>query len=110
MRPRYWYLLGFGIIVVICISAFILSPGGEFGGSDNEGSDQIQTIDPNYEPWIDNLWHPPAETEGLLFAIQAAIGALIIGFFIGNERGKRTARKKAQSEKTQGASGEGSGK
>jgi len=35
-----------------------------------------------------------------LFAVQAAIGASIIGFFIGNERGKRTALEKSEKLKT----------
>jgi cobalt transport protein len=32
---------------------------------------------------VENLWEVPGETESLLFALQAAIGASIIGFFIG---------------------------
>jgi cobalt/nickel transport protein len=107
MKRIYWYVLGFGVIIVICMSAFIFSPNGEFGGADGQGSDQIQTINPNFEPWFDNLWYPPAETEAMLFAIQAAIGAVIIGYFIGNEHGKRTARGKTRAEKAPGHEAQG---
>ncbi|MBI0583219.1 MAG: energy-coupling factor ABC transporter substrate-binding protein [Methanomassiliicoccus sp.] len=90
---RIWYVVGFSIIIVICLAAFIVAPGGDFGGSDGQGEKEINNIDPNYKPWFESLWTPPGETESLLFALQAAIGALIIGLFIGNERGKRAARK-----------------
>jgi len=93
MRPVHWYLLGFGVIVAICISAFIISPGAEFGGADGQGEDQISEINPDYQPWFESLWSPPGETESLLFALQAAIGASIIGWFIGNEHGKRSVKK-----------------
>lgn len=98
MKVRYWYAIGFAVIIVICLSAFVLAPGAEFGGADGQGESQIQEIDPEYTPWFESLWSPPAETESMLFALQAAIGALIIAFFIGNERGKRVARRK-DSEK-----------
>ena len=44
----------------------------------------VLTGDPNYEL--------PGETESLLFAVQAAIGAIIIGYFIGFNAGQKRAR------------------
>ena len=44
--------------------------------------------------WFHSLWTPPPETESLLFAVQAAIGASIIFWFIGNEHGKREMMQK----------------
>jgi cobalt/nickel transport protein len=93
MKARSWYIIGFSVVILICVSAFIVAPGGEFGGSDDQGADQIQEIDPTYTPWFESLWEPPAETASLLFAVQAAIGAAIIGYFIGNEHGKRVGMK-----------------
>ena len=94
MSPRHWYVVGFALIAVICITAFIVAAGEEFGGADGQGEEEIGNINPDFEPWFTSLWEPPAETESMIFALQAAIGAIIIGFFIGNERGKRVAAKK----------------
>ena len=101
MEPKAWYVLGFGAIVLICITAFIISPGAEFGGADGQGEEQITEIDPDYQPWFESFWSPPGETESLLFATQAAIGASIIGWFVGNEHGKKVAngRKKGGLDK-----------
>jgi len=93
MDSRINYAIGFALIAGICVLAFVLNPGSEFGGADGEGGDKIAEIDPDYEPWFSNIWEPPAETASLLFALQAAIGAIIIGYFIGYERGKRAAPK-----------------
>jgi len=56
----------------------------EFGGADGEADDLISEINPDYEPWWSPIWEPPGgETESLLFCLQGAIGALIIGWFFG---------------------------
>jgi cobalt/nickel transport protein len=99
MKRRTWYIIGFALVIGICASAFIISPNGSFGGSDDQGPEKILQIDPNYVVWFHSLWTPPPETESLLFAVQAAIGASIIGFFIGNERGKRITIEKIEKLK-----------
>ena len=41
------------------------------------------------KPWFSSIWEPPSgEIESLLFALQAAIGAIIIGYFFGYWRGQ----------------------
>lgn len=109
MKALYWYVLGFAFIAAICISAFIISPGAEFGGADGQGEDQISTIDPDYQPWFESIWSPPGEIESLLFATQAAIGASIIGWFIGNEHGKRSVKNRQEASLDK-VGGNGSGK
>jgi cobalt/nickel transport protein len=99
MKRRTWYIIGFALIIGICASAFIITPNGSFGGSDDQGSQKILQIDPNYVIWFKSIWNPPPETQSLLFAVQAAIGASIIGFFIGNERGKRVTLEKSEKLK-----------
>jgi cobalt/nickel transport protein len=78
-------IYGIGIIVVILIfaSALVMNPGSDFGGADDAAGEQITEIDEDYEPWASNLWDPSPETESALFALQAAIGAGILGFIIG---------------------------
>ena len=56
----------------------------EFGGADGAVADYISELNPNSEPWFEPFWEPPGgETESLLFCLQGAIGALIIGWFFG---------------------------
>ena len=65
-------------------------------------------MNPDYEPWYVGIfgdYELPGETESLLFALQAAIGALIIGFFVGrytkdrNTSAAKTEESEKQSEK-----------
>lgn len=84
------------ILAVVCILLFIAplimysglgEDEGYFGGSDDAASEQIEATD--YEPWFSSIWEPPSgEIESLLFALQAAIGAIIIGYFFGYWRGQ----------------------
>ncbi|MBS3069699.1 energy-coupling factor ABC transporter substrate-binding protein [Candidatus Micrarchaeota archaeon] len=86
--PIHLYLLALLAIVALFALPFLLNPDAQFGGADNAGRDLIAQQDPNYTPWYSSWWQPPPETESMLFALQAAIGAIIIGYFIGYERGK----------------------
>ncbi len=82
----------YGIAVMAIISIFtfpfLVNPGAGFGGADAEGSAAIQKQSPGYQPWAKPLWQPPPETESMLFALQAAIGSVIIGYFIGYEKAR----------------------
>ena len=56
----------------------------EFGGSDDKAEAVISDINPDYEPWAESILTPPGgETESLLFCLQGAFGALIIGYGFG---------------------------
>jgi cobalt/nickel transport protein len=65
-----------------------LPPGEEaWMGTDDGASKIIEST--GYEPWASPIWEPPSgEIESLLFSVQAAIGALVIGYFFGYYRGK----------------------
>lgn len=85
------YIIGFAIIAVFCAGT-LLMVNGEFGGSDDAGGGVAE--DHGYEPWTDNWmadvgFELPGETESFLFAVQAAIGAIIIGYFIGLNAGRK---------------------
>jgi cobalt/nickel transport protein len=61
-----------------------------WGGADGEAAGLIEAT--GYEPWIEPFWEPPSgEIESLLFALQAAIGAVIIGYVFGYWQGNRKA-------------------
>ncbi len=80
-------------VVVIGVLPLVLPLGGAapaFRGSDDEGTDAIATLAPGYRPWVRPLWTPPGdEVESLLFSLQAALGAGLIGYYIGLRRGRQ---------------------
>ena len=78
------------LVVFITIIPFFVAKNGEFGGSDDQAEEAITQIDENYEPWFSPLFEPASgEIEILLFALQAAIGAGVIGFGLGYLKGKK---------------------
>ena len=94
MQDKYKYGLALLALVVLFAIPFVLKPGAGFGGSDDAGSNMIQTMSPGYQPWFHSFWTPPPETESMLFALQASIGAIIIGYFIGYEKCRADAKKR----------------
>ena len=73
-------------VVALAVLPLILHHGGdaEFAGSDSQAEAVITQIRPDYKPWATPFWEPPSgEIESLLFALQAAIGAGLVGFYFG---------------------------
>lgn len=79
--------------VVLLSTLPLLLVHGEFGGADGAAEDMIRQISPSYEPWFAPLLEPPAETESMLFALQAALGAAVIGYTFGLYKGKAAKSK-----------------
>ena len=79
------------IIIIFIIGVVpLLIVKSEFGGTDDKSEDIIKEIKPDYKPWASNLIELPGpETESLLFALQAAIGAGVIGYVLGYFKGER---------------------
>jgi len=86
MEKKHIILLLIAILIVI-IPFFLYSDKGDFSGSDDNGKVAIEET--GYKPWFSPIWEPSSGMENLLFALQAAIGALIIGYIIGYYNGKR---------------------
>jgi cobalt/nickel transport protein len=100
MAYKYILELLTGIaIIAFCVLFLYTSAtmsGAEFAGSDNVGSGLIAELSgtplENFQPLIPQ-WEPPSgEIESCLFALQAAIGGILIGgvfgFWIGQARRK----------------------
>ncbi len=67
-----------------------------FAGADDKAKNTISTIAPQYKPWFKPLMEPPSNEIGsLLFALQAALGAGFIGYWLGSSvtRAKLDRRK-----------------
>ena len=87
MKKAWNLLLAAGVVVRVAVP-LLLWRGGEagttFGGTDDQAEDAIKEIRPDYTPWMEPLWKPPSgEVETLLFAVQAAGGAFVLGYVIG---------------------------
>ncbi len=55
-----------------------------FAGADGQAEELIKKIVPDYKPWFEPFFEPPSgEIESLLFALQAALGAGFIGYYLG---------------------------
>jgi len=80
-------------VAVIVVAPLILYSGlgedqGYFAGADSNAGPAIEKT--GYQPWFKPIWEPPSgEIESLFFALQAAIGAFIIGYFLGYYKNKR---------------------
>jgi cobalt/nickel transport protein len=92
------------LLILLAVVALAVLPllihsnkGGEeqFTGADGQAQKVITQIHPNYKPWFSPLWEPPSgEIASLLFALQAALGAGILGYYFGFMRGKAQGQKR----------------
>jgi cobalt/nickel transport protein len=80
------------LVIGLTITPLFLIRDAEFSGADGAAEAAVLEISPETEPWFQPFWEPPGgETESLLFALQAALGAGVIGYFFGVKRGQRQA-------------------
>lgn len=80
-----------GLTIILIITPLVLNATAEYGGADGEAEGLITKINPDYEPWFNSLYEPPSgEIESLLFSTQAAIGAGVIGYYLGIKKGKKS--------------------
>lgn len=81
------------IVVALAVAPLLLIRDTEFGGADAAAAQAITEVNPDYMPWVVPLFEPPgSETESLLFALQAGLGAGVIGYFFGWQHGRRQQR------------------
>lgn len=95
-----WKNIGLlAIVAILIIAPLVMFSGhgeddGYFGGSDDAGGEAITENNPDYEPWFESIWEPPSgEIESLIFCLQTAIGAIIVGYIFGYWHGGNKAKK-----------------
>lgn len=77
------------IVIALAVVPLFIAKGAEFGGSDGQAEEAIGEINAGYQPWFSPIFEPASgEIESLLFALQAAIGAGIIGYGLGYMKGQ----------------------
>ena len=89
------------IVLTVLLAAIPLwlLPNAEFGGADGQAEEAIQVLKPDYEPWFEPILEPASgEIEPLLFALQAAVGAGVVGFVLG-----RITRRPGEGKQDEGA-------
>ena len=83
------------VLLFIATFAYTASTGiHEWSGADSQAEGVISDLTGGaYEPWYSSIYEPQSgEIESLLFALQAAVGSLIIGYFLGYYRAMARAR------------------
>lgn len=86
-------LLALAAAATLVVAFWVGSPRGDFGGTDATATTAIEEGNPTYSPWFHPLWEPGGgEVESGLFALQAALGAGVVGFALGTYRERRKHR------------------
>lgn len=97
-RSQAWITVALiAVVVAIFAISFMLAPrpteedAEAFAGTDSVVTQVIE--DEGYEPWFSPIFEPGSgEIESGLFALQAALGAGLLGFALGNLRGRHVGR------------------
>ena len=67
----------------------------QFTGTDDGAEAIVEEVNPGYEPWFEPVvGELPGEIESGLFALQAGLGAGVVGYALGTYRGRRKAEEK----------------
>ncbi len=85
------------LAVVLVVGSFLIGSrqkGAEFTGADSQAMETIAVLQQDYQPWFGFIWEPPPEIASGLFALQAALGAGVLGYYLGFRRGQAQARRK----------------
>jgi cobalt/nickel transport protein len=97
MKVRAWML--WTVIVLLTVLPLWLAGGAAFGGADDQARQAVGAIAPGYEPWFTPVFEPAsAEIASLLFALQAALGAGFIGYWLGVSAGRERARQAREAD------------
>lgn len=99
-KNNRWVTFGLiAALVALFALSFALAPKPVGDGESFAGTDSIVTKileDDGVEPWFAPIFEPGSgEIESGLFALQAAIGAGVLGFALGNLRGRSVARRES---------------
>jgi len=91
MKTKHRYIIS-GLIVACLIFLFAYNTFIGLPGSDDGAETLVQSISPNYRPWIESFGlELNATTETLLFITQIALGLLLLVYCLHLLRKKKTA-------------------
>ncbi len=89
-------LIVLAVVLVASLPMFTARCAGSgqagFRGSDNRAQDLVGELSPGYTPWFHVPFKAPsADVEVVIFALQAALGAGFIGYYVLSSRGSSPA-------------------
>ena len=94
--PWVSVICAFGIVVLFAVSFSLGGKTVQEGEEGFVGTDSVVVDimdEQGAKPWFQPIFEPGSgELESGLFALQAAVGAGIVGFALGNLRGRKAAR------------------
>jgi cobalt/nickel transport protein len=78
------------LAILFALLGFINSHAG---ASANEGAAKVVSgmSEATYQYGFSPAWHPSPEVQGLLFVLQAAVGCLMIGYFLRHHKERSEA-------------------
>ncbi|MDS1029379.1 energy-coupling factor ABC transporter substrate-binding protein [Bacillota bacterium LX-D] len=89
MRTVVKNMILIALVVFLAAVPLFVNKSAAFSGADSQAEEAITELQPNYHVWAAPIWEPPSgEVESLLFALQAALGAGLLGYYLGTLRGK----------------------
>ncbi len=88
-----WLLLLVAALVIGSVLIGSLQEGAEFAGADGQAMATVTALNPDYQPWFGFFWEAPPEIASGLFALQAALGAGVLGYYLGFRRGQAHGRR-----------------
>lgn len=108
MKKYQNLLLLLAVVALVALPLWIVkkpAPGPDgsqaviFAGADDKAKDLVGSIAPGYKPWAKPLMEPPSgEIGSLLFALQAALGAGFIGYYLGVSTTRAKMRRELDKE------------
>lgn len=94
-------LLAAAITVGSLLYGYARDADAEFGGADGQAEEVITVIEEDYEPWFSPLvGELPGEVESGLFALQAAIGGIVLGGAVGWYASRHRGRRESTTPQT----------
>ena len=79
----------FAVPVALHLGTRGVPAGQAYGGTDDAARQTVEAVDPGYRPWFEPLMRPSSgQVESGLFALQAALGAGVLGFVLGRLSGR----------------------